>query len=298
MILYFIGGEIGGNIKRQNSKENRKTFTAKICLVVAVITFFGCSNWILYAGLSSLLIYIAFSLLDSLHVLAKPFPKSTHSIAKACIIFVTLVFGCISAKAIIPETNIPEQTPIVINKSFEKELKNIFEKYNTKTYEDVSDLADLSCKMELRFTYILTQINKIEETNANIDKRFANLLERDRVLEKNINKVNKRARHAHTNPLILIRPNIYPEKVNLTQSYNRMSLWGKTINKNIDAPQCSTRCAFSHIDQSSFYIVEEIDEIHHKQDKINLVLTSLEKTYDNLELKQRHAEQNLTARGF
>lgn len=72
----------------------------------------------------------------------------------------------------------------------------------------------------------------------------------------------------------------------------------KPLKKNIETPQCTTSCAFSHIDQASFYIVEEISEIHHKQDKINFVLTSLEKTYDELEFKQRTAEQTLTAKGF
>ena len=152
--------------------------------------------------------------------------------------------------------------------------------------------------MELRFTYILIQINKIEETNKNIDKRFANLVGRDKNLEKNINKVNKRARNAHSSYLILNRPNIHPEKIDLTNYYDSMSRWGGTIDKNIESPQCSNNCAFSHIDQASYNIVEEINEIHKKQDKINLVLTSLEKTYDTLELKQRYAEQNLTAKGF
>ena len=298
MILYFAEGEIGGNIKRQNLKKLGRTFTSIICLVVAAFMFLGCNDWILYAFLPSLLFYIAFSLLGSLQVLTKPFPKNTHPVAKACIIFVCLIIGCSRVKAIIPTINIQDTISPMINKTINKELENVFGKYNTKTFEDLPNLNVRACSMELRFTYILTQINKIEETNANIDKRFTNLVERDRILEKNINKVNKRARNAHSDLLILNRPNIYPEKVNLTQSYNRMSLWGKTINKNIEDPQCSTNCAFSHIDQSSFCIVEEIDEIHIKQDKINLILASLEKTYDNLELKQRQAEQNLTARGF
>lgn len=298
MILYFAEGELGGSIKRQKLKKWGKTFTPIFCILLATMIFLFSSNWFLYACLSSLLVYIAFSLLNALQLLAKPLPKNTHPIAKACIIFVTLVISCSGARAVIPTISISEQIPMVMHKSIGKELGSIFEKYTIKTYEDVPNLTDLSCNIELRFTYILTQINKIEETNTNIDKRFANLVGRDRTLEKNVNKVNKRARNAHSNLLILNRPNIYPEKVDLTHYYDRMSLWGKTINKNIETPQCSTSCAFSHIDQASFYIVEEINEIHRKQDKINLVLTSLEKNYDNLELKQRHAEQNLTAKGF
>ena len=279
-------------------KESKKTFTSIICLLAAALVFLTCGNWFLYACISSLLIYIAFSLLNALAVLAKPIPKNTNPIAKACIVFITIVFGCSGAKAIIPTINISEKIPTVINKSIDKELGNIFEKYTTKTYEDLPNLTDLSCNIELRLTYILIQINKIEETNANIDKRFANLLERDQVLEKNINKINKRARNAHSSLLIVTRPSIHLEKVDLTNYYNRMSLWGKIIDKNIETPQCSTRCAFTHIDQASFYIVEEINEIHKKQDKINLALTSLEKTYDELEFKQRTAEQTLTAKGF
>lgn len=298
MILYFAEREIGGNVKRQNLKKLGKTFTPIFCILFAIMIFLFSSNWFLYACLTSLFLYVAFNILNALPLLVKPIPANTDPIAKACIAFGCLIIGCSSAKALIPTINIQDTISPMINKTIDRELENVFGKYNTKTYEDLPNLNIRACSMELRFTYILTQINKIEETNANIDKRFTNLVERDRILEKNINKVNKRARNAHSDLLILNRPNIYPEKVNLTQSYNRMSLWGKTINKNIEDPQCSTNCAFSHIDQSSFCIVEEIDEIHIKQDKINLILASLEKTYDNLELKQRQAEQNLTARGF
>ena len=193
---------------------------------------------------------------------------------------------------------LPSQQQINLSKvDISNEFANIFEKYNIAKYS-ISELGQRPCEMENRFTYILVSINRIEETNSNICERYKNLLIRKKNYEKNIQKINKRAKLAQIDLLLEDIPTIDEKKVNLDGPYKRMSLWGNEIDKNIQDTTCDVNCSFNHIDTSSIKIVEEIDSIQKSQNLINKKLTELEHAFDKLEKQQRLKEHQLIAKGY
>lgn len=281
----------------------KKAFTPKSCISIILVTialgsFLLSDKWFYYTFIPTILIYIAFALLDSLNLLAMCLPKKTNPIAKMIFVLGILVIGCSTVKATLPVMRFSELLPQSLNPTISADLTKIFAKYNIGNFEDLQEISSNSCDMEIRFAYILTQINRIEETNLNIEKRYKNLALRSKNLDKNIIKVNKRAQNLNISPLTISIPIIQTQKVELVKPYERILTWGSVINKNIETHNCSTKCAFNHIDQASINIVYEIDSIHKQQDELNSILTRFEKEFDNLEQQQRNKEQIITAKGF
>lgn len=212
------------------------------------------------------------------------------------VLFLTFCVIC-PALAEIPKY-LPSQQKINLSKvNISKEFISIFEKYNISQYS-ARELGQRPCEIENRFTYILTSINRIEETNSNICARYKNLVIRKKNYEKNMQDINKRAELAHIELLLEDIPTIVEMKVKLDEPYKRMLLWGNEIDRNIQDSTCDINCTFNHIDTSSIKIVEEIDDIQKKQNIINQKLTSLELYFDKLEMKQRTKERQLIAKGY
>ncbi len=224
----------------------------------------------------------------------KPIPNNWFGF---CVVYVILNVVTCPILAQIPNYLPAKLHKKLITRNIEQEFENIFQNYSVNKF-DSKDLGNRPCDIENRFTYILVNINLIEETNKNIQNRYANLNERKKVYENNLDKVNKRAQIASETFLIDIPPNITETNIELEGPYNRMRLWAKEIEKNIENDKCNTTCSFNHIDASSIKIVEEISRIQREQDKINKQLTIYEKTFDKLELKQRTKENQLLAKGF
>lgn len=245
----------------------------------------------------TLLLGFAFHLLKALPLIYDA-KKKVPQIARG-IFSLAIIFGsCLTAKATIVATF--QATPFQVAQFIEptKRLSQIFASYKTSDYEDITAITQFSCAIENRFTYILTRLNKIEETNANIHKRYVNIKKRERNLVRNINKINIRETNAQMTLLRLDIPEINIQEINLQNSYDRIILYGNEIKKNINNPTCSKKCAFNHIDQSSIAIIYEIDEIHEQQNQINTNLNLLEKTFEQLEKVQRNEEKRLTQAGF
>lgn len=245
----------------------------------------------------TLLFGLAFHLLKALPLIY----NAKKKVPKAARVFFALaiIFGsCLTAKATIVAT-FPAK-PFRVMQVIEptKRLSQVFASYKTSEYEEITEITQRSCAIENRFTYILTGLNKIEETNSNIRKRYVNLEKRKKHFVKNINKINVREKNAQMTILRLDIPEVNIQEIDLKKPYERIILYGNEIDKNISHPTCSKRCAFNHIDQSSIAIVYEIDKIHEQQNQINTNLSLLEKTFERLETIQRNEEKNLTQAGF
>ena len=238
-VIFVLGGENGGKIKRLKLNKIKKAFTPKSCISIILVTialgsFLLSDKWFYYAFIPTLLIYIAFTLLDSLNLLALCLPKKTNPIAKMIFVLGILIIGCSSVKATLPTMRFSELLPQSLNPTISADLTKIFAKYNIENFEDLQEISSNSCDMEIRFAYILTQINRIEETNLNIEKRYKNLALRSKNLDKNIIKVNKRAQNLNISPLTISIPIIQTQKVELIKPYERILTWGSVINKNIE----------------------------------------------------------------
>jgi len=221
---------------------------------------------------------------------------------KIFISIISLVLFCIgTAKAnsilpVIPYTaNIIES---ITTPDLNTELSIIFEKYKIVDFESLQNQATLACSLEERFKYILTSIDKIEETQNNCETRYKQLEKRKKNLINNLTKINKRAENANIDYLYMDIPQFHTTKLNLKNPYKRITIYANGINKNLTNSQCSKECSFKHIDNYSISIVKEIDLIHKEQNLVNKQLSNLEKTFDKLEEIQTQAELKLAKLGY
>lgn len=270
-----------------------------IVLIIGAFILFNTANTVCYFFSSSLLI-IAFSILGALDFLIQlifqmsSIEKRPHKI----VIYTLLIFAImiIEAKAstIIPPIKI---NSLEINKSLEFQLTSIFDKYSIANDSD-SNLVQLSCELENRFTYILASISSIEETKRNSAKRQKNLIIRKKNYVKNIGKINQRCKNANEKQLDVIIPNIDIPEVDVNQAYKRILIYASQIKRDIDNSSCNNSCKYKNIDNASYQIVKEIDNLRIKFDNRNFELSQNERKFDNLEEIQRLTENKLVVKGF
>lgn len=219
---------------------------------------------------------------------------------KVIMVVMFLFMSCSDIKAKLPEMHFDDALNAVgFHIEIDKKLTGIFDKYNIKDYEEIQKLSLNACSLENRFTLILANINRVEETDVNTRQRIKNLKYRRKNFLTNIGKIHQREIKAELKQLEITNiPDIRVSPVPLHAPYKRIMLWANEIDKNIKAPKCSKSCAFNHIDTSSIKIVEEISSIQKTQDLVNLQLTKLENEFDILEDLQQKEEIKLTQRGF
>lgn len=278
-----------------------KNFIAGLCILSSVFLFvlangrvFGlvlpvilfCSGFCFSGGLSILLEIINVKFNKSLP------PFLMFILANAC------CFGlAVPVKAHIVN-NFPVESIFVPYIDIRSELFHTFNSYKVSDYEAIDGLKERSCEIENRFIYILADINKVDVTNSEIHKRVDNLQDRKKKLLSNQKKINKRAIDANITQLFLDVPNVNVPEINLKKSYQNLLDYNKAIDKNIRKPNCTPECALKHIEQNSWSIVQEIDNIKAKQDSLNATLTAFERSFDELEKLQLMKETELTQRGF
>ena len=269
-------------------------------MLIAITLFFMPACLWCYV-VSSLLIYIAFNKWGTLHLLNEHIKKNNKNNVQSpiatffFIFFIIFITECSVGATIMTITNNSQK--ISLRSNIDKELSNVFQNYKIAQYTDPI-LKQRPCDMENRFTYILISINAINETNQNINNRYKNIHKRQKNYTKNITKINKRKQNAKETPLIVEVPNIYEQRINLEQPYERVLICSKQIKHNIENPECSSTCAFNHIDSASLQIINELDSVRKEQDIRNDILTKLERKFDELEVIQRQEEQKLAAKGF
>lgn len=208
--------------------------------------------------------------------------------------------ACLQIKANIPTLTLNQNFIKTVNhQTISNNLEKIFEKYNTKNFEEIPELSEPACHLENRFTLILVNIIKIEETDNNIKQRNKNLKQRRKKLISNIDKIQQRERKAKIEISEINNiPKIETQQVSFTHSYRRISLWAKEIDKNMSQHKCSLKCIFNHIDVASINIINEISDIQKTQDVSNQQLSELERTFNKLEKVQQYREFYLTQKGF
>lgn len=215
-----------------------------------------------------------------------------------CIVLYLVSIGfCFGATKMVKEA-IPN-APFFNSSTRERELESVFNSFNGVRYEKIPELESRICPLEHRFTYILTALVTVEETNKNNKKRTNNLKTRRKNYYNNVDKINERCNKAGIEKHLVNTSPINEENVNLDPMYKRIMLWVDDIKRNSkELPPCNTVCAFNHIDQDSLNIVKEIDNIMAEQDSRNLYLTQQEQQYDKLESLQRSKENYLTKLNF
>lgn len=277
----------------------KKDLICTILMLVAIILFFMPASICRYV-VSSVLFYFAFKGWGILHFINQHIKKNKKlkysNIAIFFVISIAIfITECSVGATIMSITNNSQK--INFYSDIEKDLFNVFQNYKIAQYTDPI-LEQRPCDMENRFTYILISINAINETNQNINNRYKNIHKRQKNYMKNVTKINKRKQIAKEAPLIVEVPNIYEQKINLEQPYERVLICSKQIKHNIENPECSSTCAFNHIDSASLQIINELDSVRKEQDIRNDIITKLERKFDELEVIQRQEEQKLTAKGF
>ncbi len=228
------------------------------------------------------------------------FKNELEEFNKAIIFIVIYFFAincCVAANKIISET-IP-QIKLFNSSVKEKDLEKIFTNFNALKYENIPELQDRVCSIDNRFSYILTVLVSIEETNKNNKDRTNNLKERRKAYYNNVDKINIRCNNAQVEKLLVNTEPINEQNIDLAPMYKRIGIWADEIKRNnAEIPPCNTICAFNHIDQASINIVKELDNIMSKQDYRNSYLTKQEKQYDKLESLQRSKENYLARLNF
>ncbi len=233
--------------------------------------------------------------------LYKIFFKNELEEFNKAIIFIVIYLGaincCFATNKIISEA-IP-QFQLFNSSAKEKDLEKIFTNFNALKYENIPELQDRVCSIDNRFTYILTALVSIEETNKNNKDRTNNLKERRKAYYHNVDKINIRCNNARVEKLLVNTEPINEQNIDLAPMYKRIGIWADEIKRNnAEIPPCNTICAFNHIDQASINIVKELDNIMSKQDFRNSYLTKQEKQYDKLESLQRSKENYLARLNF
>ena len=297
--LYYISvydtlsseGEIGGIIYK-------KTLIVCILILLALFAFFLSwhSLWRAFwtaLALASLFIYVK---ADEMifHVDTKKYPLVFRF--SLCVGFFFLAsFG---ARANLPDALFINEKPVINFQYVIATLEKDFADFKAITYYGQNEIKRDPCFLELRFTYILTGLSTLNQTETENDVRYKNLRNRRKLLIHNIEKINVREKKAQRSLLRLEPPELSENNLILSDFYNKVLLLGEQINKNITNPNCNIPCAFNHIDSYSVQIVSEIDDIRKKQANVSKNLTAQERLYDSLELEQRNRELELVKLGY
>ncbi len=248
----------------------------------------------------AVLFWLSFSILGLDWIITKiKLDVNPYKIFISIISLILFCIGTAKANSILPV--IPYNAKIIesiTTLDLNTELSIIFEKYNIVDFESLQNQATIACTLEERFKYILTSINKIEETQSNCVTRYKQLKKRQKNLINNLAKINKRSANANIDSLYMNIPEIRTTKVNLKNPYKRIIIYANGIHKNLTESKCSKECSFRHIDTYSINIVKEIDSIHKEQNLVNKQLSDLEKIFDKLEEIQTQAELKLAKLGY